>query len=62
MQIDENDPRNVRAAGRTRPTSLEERKIEALESIADSLARIVEEMHTSGARPTAIETSSSLDR
>jgi hypothetical protein len=44
MEIEGNDPRNVRAGGRTRPQSLEERQCNALESIADSLARIHEEM------------------
>ena len=44
MEIEGNDPRNVRAVGRTRPQSLEERQCNALESIADSLAKIHEEM------------------
>jgi hypothetical protein len=44
MEIEGNDPRNVRAGGRTRPQSLQERQCNALESIADSLARIYEEM------------------
>lgn len=44
MEIDENDPRNLRAGGRTRPRSLEERQTEALESIAESLATIAGEI------------------
>ena len=48
MQIDENDPRNLRAGGRTRPRSLEERQIEALESIADSLATIAATIQRDG--------------
>ena len=44
MEIEENDPRNVRAGGRTRPSSLEERQIEALESIAESFTQIVDLM------------------
>ena len=44
MEIDQNDPRNVRASGRGRPSSLEERQIQALESIAESLTQIVELM------------------
>ena len=44
MEIDENDPRNLRAGGRTRPRSLEERQTEALESIAESLATIAWEI------------------
>lgn len=44
MEIEENDPRNMRAGGRTRPISLEERQIQALESIAESLTRIAELM------------------
>jgi len=44
MEIEGDDPRNVRAGGRTRPRSLEERQCEALEAIADSLAKIHEEM------------------
>ena len=44
LEIEENDPRNVRASGRMRPATLEERTCIALESIADSLAKIAEEI------------------
>ena len=53
MEIDENDPRNVRAGGRTRPTSLEERQVEALESIAESLATIAGEIQRIGQKAEA---------
>ena len=49
MQIDENDPRNVRAGGRARPRSIEERQTVALESIADSLATIATKIKRDGA-------------
>ena len=47
MEIDPNDPRNVRASGRTRLRSIEERQTQALESIADSLAKIAEKISKS---------------
>ena len=44
MEIEPNDPRNVRASGRTRPHSMEERQTQALESIAGSLATIAAQL------------------
>ena len=50
MEIGENDPRNLRAGGRIRPKPLEERKVEAVESIADSLVRSVQDLRQTAAR------------